>query len=54
MSSIDLSEETLEEYDLVIIVTDHDEFDYDLILKIAKCVVDTRGRFRHNKMAVRA
>ena len=44
MSSVDLSEETLAEYDLVIIVTDHDAFDYELIEKEAKLIVDTRGR----------
>ena len=44
MSSVNLSEETLAEYDLVIIVTDHDAFDYELIEKEAKLIVDTRGR----------
>ena len=44
MSSVNLSEETLAEYDLVIIVTDHDAFDYELIEKEAKLIMDTRGR----------
>ncbi len=52
MSSIDLSAETLAGYDLVILTTDHDVFDYDLILQNAKCIVDTRGRYRHQKSVV--
>lgn len=54
MSSVNLSPATLAGYDLVILVTDHDAFDYDLILKSAQCIVDTRGRYRHNETIVRA
>jgi UDP-N-acetyl-D-glucosamine dehydrogenase len=54
MLSVDLSEETLAEYDLVIIATDHDVFDYDLILQNAKCIIDTRGRYRHKNSVVSA
>ena len=54
MSSIDLSAETLAGYDLVILTTDHDVFDYDLILQNAKRIVDTRGRYRHSKTVVKA
>ncbi|SHE49334.1 UDP-N-acetyl-D-glucosamine dehydrogenase [Microbulbifer donghaiensis] len=45
MSSIELSAETLSEHDCVLIATDHDEFDYQLILKHAKLIIDTRGRY---------
>jgi UDP-N-acetyl-D-glucosamine dehydrogenase len=31
--------------DLVLIATDHDAFDYDLILKNSSLIVDTRGRY---------
>ena len=31
--------------DLVLLATDHDSFDYDMILKESKIIVDTRGRF---------
>ena len=54
MSSIDLSAETLAGYDLVILTTDHDVFDYDLILQNAKCIVDTRGRYRNGEKVVKA
>jgi UDP-N-acetyl-D-glucosamine dehydrogenase len=43
--SVPLSPETLARYDLVLIATDHDAFDYEQILRHAKLVVDTRGRY---------
>ena len=35
----------LNDSDIVLLVTDHDDYDYDLILKEAKIIIDTRGRF---------
>ena len=46
-SSIKL-DETIGNYDLVILATDHDEYDYDYIEKKSKLIVDTRGRFKVN------
>jgi UDP-N-acetyl-D-glucosamine dehydrogenase len=43
--SVALSPEALAGYDVVLIATDHDAFDYDLVLQHAKLVVDTRGRY---------
>jgi len=43
--SVPLSAEVLAGYDVVLIATDHDAFDYDLVLRHAKLVVDTRGRY---------
>ncbi len=34
---------TLAEYDCVVIATNHDAFDYKLIKRQAKLIVDTRG-----------
>ena len=42
MDSIELSPETVAQFDCVLIATDHDDVDYDL-LKNAKLVVDSRG-----------
>jgi UDP-N-acetyl-D-glucosamine dehydrogenase len=36
---------TIAEYDLVLLATDHDRFDYELIQAHAKVIVDTRGRY---------
>jgi len=46
MSSVTLSAEVVAKYDCVVLTTDHDKFDYDLILQNSKLLVDTRGKFR--------
>lgn len=46
LKSISLSPEVLNSYDCVVLTTDHDKFDYDMILKHAKLIIDTRGRYR--------
>jgi len=46
LESVDLNENALKKYDAVIISTDHDRFDYDLINEHAKLIIDCRGRFR--------
>ncbi len=40
-----IDSKTLKDFDLVILVTDHDDFDYDLIQKYSYKIIDTRGRF---------
>jgi UDP-N-acetyl-D-glucosamine dehydrogenase len=40
-----LNADALKKFDLVLLATDHDGFDYDLIRKHAKIIVDTRGRY---------
>ncbi|HUE45520.1 MAG TPA: nucleotide sugar dehydrogenase [Aestuariivirgaceae bacterium] len=46
LASLEITAETLRAQDCVILVTDHDAFDYELIGRNAPLVVDTRGRFR--------
>jgi len=46
LSSEPLSAELLAACDGVVLATDHDAFDYPLILEHARLIVDTRGRFR--------
>lgn len=46
LRSADLTEDMLGRYDAVILATDHDLFDYDLILQYSNLLVDTRGRYR--------
>ncbi len=49
MESIPLSAETLEAVDAVVLVTNHQAVDYDLVAKHATLVIDTRGVYRdHN------
>ena len=43
LSSVELSAEKLQSYDCVLLATNHDDFNYDQILKNSKLIVDTRG-----------
>ena len=54
LSSVDLSPEVLAGFDAVILLTDHSEFDYDLIKKHSPILVDTRGKYRDDGSVVRA
>jgi UDP-N-acetyl-D-glucosamine dehydrogenase len=47
MHATPLTPETLESADLVVITTDHAAFDYDLILKHATRIIDTRNALKH-------
>jgi UDP-N-acetyl-D-glucosamine dehydrogenase len=46
LKSVALTQENLQQYDCVVLATDHDKFDYPLIIKYAKFIVDTRGKFK--------
>jgi len=55
LKSTVLTKENLETFDVVILSTDHDDFDYDLIQKHSKILVDTRGVYKKNyKNLIRA
>lgn len=45
LSSVAVTAENLSTYECVLIATDHDRFDYDLIKENAKLIVDSRGRY---------
>jgi UDP-N-acetyl-D-glucosamine dehydrogenase len=47
LKSVELTPPALQRADCVILVTDHDEFPYDLIAEHAKLIVDTRAVYRH-------
>ncbi len=46
--SINLNAENLSSYDLVLLSTDHDNFDYEMIAKNSKLIVDTRNAFERH------
>lgn len=52
LDSVEPTAERLATFDCVIIATDHDSFDYDLIHQHARLIVDTRGRYRENSGTV--
>jgi UDP-N-acetyl-D-glucosamine dehydrogenase len=45
LDGVKLSAALLADQDLVLLATDHDAFDYELILKHSPLIVDTRGRY---------
>lgn len=45
LESVPIKPHILEHFDCVVLVTDHDEFDYELIRKHSKLLVDTRGKY---------
>lgn len=49
LASVELSPETLSEYDAVVLLTDHTGFDYEMIKANAKILIDTRGKYRDCK-----
>lgn len=46
LSSEPLNAENLASFDAVVLATDHDRFDYDLIKQHAKLIIDSRGKYR--------
>ena len=45
IENINLTEKTLRSFDCVLLLTDHDDFPYELIKKHSNLIIDTRGRF---------
>lgn len=45
LASVELTPQSLASYDCVLLATDHDGFDYEMIRRHAPLIIDTRGRF---------
>ncbi len=54
LSRIEITVDNLQKFDIVVIATDHDSFNYELIKKHSNLIVDTRGRFDINEKIFRA
>ncbi|MEX1665021.1 nucleotide sugar dehydrogenase [Zhongshania arctica] len=54
MDSVLVNKKTISEYDCVILVTDHDSFNYALIAENAKLIIDTRNRLEPNATVISA
>lgn len=52
LSSEELNSDNLSKYDCVILATDHDDFDYALIAKSSKILIDTRGKIKENSDSI--
>ena len=47
MSSIELTPERISSFDCVLLATDHDAFDYEMLAQNAKLLIDTRGKYQN-------
>jgi UDP-N-acetyl-D-glucosamine dehydrogenase len=54
MKSISINKESLNSFNLAILATDHDDFDYKLIEKESKLIIDTRGKFKVSNSVIKA
>nr|WP_313402590.1 nucleotide sugar dehydrogenase [Pseudomonas sp.] len=54
LKSIQLSADNIASYDCLVLATDHDNFDYDLLGNQARLIVDTRGRLKKQSNVVAA
>lgn len=50
MESVELTAENIASYDLVLLSTDHDDYDYKFIEEHAKLIVDSRNAFAKNEI----
>lgn len=48
-----LKSENLKSYDIVVLMTDHDIFDYKMIYKFSKKIIDCRGRYQIDNKVIR-
>lgn len=46
LGSVELTPENLQSFDAVILATNHDKFDYDVIYENARLIIDSRGQYR--------
>ena len=54
LQSVELTAETVASFDVVLLATDHDAFDYELISSYSQLLIDSRGRFTPGSHIVRA
>jgi len=54
LTSIDLIAKNIQSFDMVLLATDHDDFDYDLLEKEAKLILDTRGKYSKSEKVVKS
>lgn len=54
LKSIDLTSGNIKTFDAIVLATDHDDFDYDIILKNSSLIIDTRGRLKNSDKVIKA
>ena len=53
IKKIDINSRNLKKFDLTILMTDHDNFDYKKIYNNSKLILDTRGRYKVDQKVIR-
>ncbi len=46
LKSVELTADNIKSFDAIVLSTDYDSFDYDLITRESKLIIDTRGRLK--------
>lgn len=54
LKNIKLSPKAISKFDIAVIMTDHDKFDYKMIKKYSKSIVDCRGKYKTSSKIIRA
>jgi UDP-N-acetyl-D-glucosamine dehydrogenase len=54
LASVKLTAKSIASFDAIVLLTDHSDFDYDLIAQHAQVVIDTRGKFAEASNVERA
>jgi UDP-N-acetyl-D-glucosamine dehydrogenase len=54
LKSIELKPKIIKSFDIIMLTTDHDDFDYKMIEKAANLIVDTRGKFKNSTKVIKA
>jgi len=54
LESVEINSKTIKSYDVIVLMTDHKIFNYSLIKKNAKAIIDTRGKYKLDKNIFRA
>ena len=54
LKSVDITPQSLAQYDCAILVTNHDVFDYEFLLQHSNLIIDTRGIYRNAENVVKA
>ena len=53
MKSIKINKTNIKQFDAIVILTDHDNVNYNLIKKNSKMIFDSRGVYKVNKKIIR-
>ena len=53
IKSVEINPKNLQDFDCVVLTTDHDNFDYEMIRTHSRLIIDTRGKFNLSEKIMR-